>query len=65
MFLNDLLEHLEGQGADSAVLDRARAQVASDFPALFEAMWRQPMSTAQPDIDLPDDYALELMERLG
>jgi uncharacterized protein (DUF433 family) len=56
MFMTDLLEELRSRGASSE-------ELFHDFPALAAAVMNQPLSTAQPDPDVPDAYAMELMDR--
>jgi hypothetical protein len=64
MFLSDLMEELRAGGATSEELGTVKASIFKDFPALAHAVMNQPLSTAQPDPDVPDGYALELFGRL-
>jgi hypothetical protein len=64
MFLTDLMEELRAGGATDEELGTVKASIFHDFPAIAHAVMNQPLSTAQPDPDVPDSYVAELMERL-
>ena len=58
------MEELRAGGATVEELGTVKASVFHDFPAIAQAVMNQPLSTAQPDPDVPDSYAAELFGRL-